>query len=94
MIEAERLEKPAERAIGELNADAAAAPVSDERWAQLRDIAVAHLPLIAIYLAVGAAIASFLPRAVAWPGSVLLIGLMLALLAASAFRFRNRDARV
>ncbi|GAA1423837.1 hypothetical protein [Agrococcus citreus] len=49
----------------------------DDRWGQLVAIAVTHLPLIAIYLAVGAALVAFLPSTVAWLGWVLLIGLML-----------------
>ncbi|MGM1029121.1 MAG: ABC transporter permease [Actinomycetota bacterium] len=48
-----------------------------DRWGQLVDIAVTHLPLIAIYLAVGAALVAFLPSTVGWLGWVLLIGLML-----------------
>ncbi len=49
----------------------------DDRWRQLVDIALTHLPLVAIYLAVGAALVAFLPSTVAWLGWVLLIGLML-----------------
>ena len=56
---------------------ASLAAADDERWGQLVDIAVTHLPLVAIYLAVGAALVAFLPSTVAWLGWVLLIGLML-----------------
>lgn len=59
-------------------AGASLSATGDERWQQLGAIAVAHLPLIAVYLAVGAAIVAFVPAAVAWLGWVLLIGLMLA----------------
>ncbi|MBO1770104.1 polyketide antibiotic transporter [Agrococcus sp. TF02-05] len=50
----------------------------DDRWGQLVAIAGAHVPLVAVYLAVGAAIVAFVPAAVAWLGWVLLVGLMLA----------------
>ncbi|SDS05512.1 ABC transporter permease [Agrococcus carbonis] len=49
----------------------------DDRWQQLAVIALTHLPLVAIYLAVAAALVAFLPGTVAWLGWVLLIGLLL-----------------
>ncbi|WP_347755318.1 hypothetical protein [Agrococcus sp. ProA11] len=49
----------------------------EERWAVLRDIALTHVPLVLVYLAVGAALVAFLPSTVAWLGWVLLIGLLL-----------------
>ncbi|MCR8671481.1 hypothetical protein NWP09_10070, partial [Agrococcus sp. HG114] len=58
-------------------AGASLAGSGDDRWGQLVEIAVTHLPLVAIYLAVGAALVAFLPSTVAWLGWVLLIGLML-----------------
>lgn len=56
---------------------ASLAASDDDRWRQLVDIAVTHLPLVAIYLAVGAALVAFLPSTVTWLGWVLLVGLML-----------------
>ena len=56
---------------------ASLATSADARWDQVVGIAVTHLPLVAIYLAVGAALVAFLPSTVAWLGWVLLIGLML-----------------
>ncbi len=47
------------------------------RWGQVVAIAGTHLPLVAIYLAVAAALVAFLPSTVTWLGWVLLIGLML-----------------
>ncbi|UOW01640.1 hypothetical protein [Agrococcus sp. SCSIO52902] len=49
----------------------------EERCEQLWRIALTHLPLVAVYLAVGAALVAFLPSTVAWLGWVLLIGLLL-----------------
>jgi ABC-2 type transport system permease protein len=49
----------------------------DDRWQQLAEIALTHLPLVAIYLALAAALVAFLPATVAWLGWVLLIGLLL-----------------
>lgn len=49
----------------------------DDRWSQLVEIQVTHLPLVAVYLAVAAAIVAFVPAAVLWLGWLLLIGLML-----------------
>lgn len=58
-------------------AGASLAADDDDRWSQLARIAVAHLPLVAVYLAVAAGLVAFLPATVAWLGWVLLIGLML-----------------
>lgn len=58
-------------------AGASLSAAGDDRWGQLVAIAGAHLPLVAVYLAVGAAIVAFVPAAAAWLGWVLLIGLML-----------------
>jgi ABC-2 type transport system permease protein len=58
-------------------AGASLAGSGDDRWRQLVDIAVAHLPVVAIYLALGAALVAFLPSTVTWLGWVLLIGLLL-----------------
>lgn len=56
---------------------ASLASTDGDRWRQLVDIGVTHLPLVAVYLAVGATLVAFLPSTVAWLGWVLLIGLML-----------------
>lgn len=53
------------------------AAAGDERWSQLVEIQVTHLPLVAIHLAGAAAIVAFLPSASQWLGWLLLIGLML-----------------
>lgn len=54
------------------------ATAGESRWQQLWSIALSQLPLVAIYLAVGAALVAFLPSTVSWLGWVLLFGLMLA----------------
>lgn len=59
-------------------AGASLSAAGDDRWGQLVALAGAHVPLVAVYLAVGAAIVAFVPGAVAWLGWVLLVGLMLA----------------
>lgn len=58
-------------------AGASLAVDGDDRWVALRDIALTHVPLVAIYLAAAAALVAFLPVTVAWLGWVLLIGLLL-----------------
>lgn len=57
---------------------ASLAAAGDDRWGQLLAIAATHLPLIAVYLGVGAVLVALLPATVAWLGWVLLIGLLLA----------------
>lgn len=54
------------------------AAADDDRWQQLWSIALSQLPLVGIYVALGAALVAFLPSTVAWLGWVLLFGLMLA----------------
>jgi ABC-2 type transport system permease protein len=49
----------------------------DDRWDDLLAIALTHLPLVAIYLAVAAALVAFLPSTVSWLGWLLLVGLLL-----------------
>ncbi|WP_306231637.1 ABC transporter permease [Agrococcus beijingensis] len=56
---------------------ASLAAAGDDRWGQLASVAVTHLPLVAVYLALAAALVAFLPSTVAWLGWVLLIGLLL-----------------
>lgn len=58
-------------------AGASIAVDGEGRWAVLRDIALTHVPLVAVYLAAAAALVAFLPATVAWLGWVLLIGLLL-----------------
>ncbi|WP_413317749.1 hypothetical protein AA0Z99_12230 [Agrococcus sp. 1P02AA] len=50
----------------------------DDRWGELGAAVLTMLPLVAIYLAVGAALVALLPSTVAWLGWVLLVGLLLS----------------
>ncbi|WP_405218820.1 ABC transporter permease [Agrococcus sp. Ld7] len=65
-------------AVFTLVAGASIAVGGEDRWAVLSEIALTHVPLVALYLAVAAALLAFLPATVAWLGWLLLIGLLLA----------------